>query len=47
MNDTDWLRKRMRNPLAGCLLLLLPALGLLAGSAVLLSRLSLAYAAAR
>jgi hypothetical protein len=28
MNRSDWLRKRLRNPTAGCVVLLAPLLGL-------------------
>jgi hypothetical protein len=28
MNGVDWLRKRLRNPTAGCLVLLVPLFGL-------------------
>lgn len=45
MNDTDWLRKRLRNPRAGCLVLLLPGLGALLASGGLIAALGTACAA--
>lgn len=45
MNDTDWLRKRLRNPRAGCLVLTLPAFGALFGAGLVLAALSLGSAA--